>query len=308
MTISVVMTLYNGSKYVTKQLDSIKNQSMSANEIIIADDCSTDNSFELVKTYVENNGLARTWKVYKNPSNLGFASNFFSAMKKATGDIIFLSDQDDIWELEKMKDMVDAFQKNTEIIGLICKENRIDENDAFIHEERHGTGALRKVSFQEEIRECLGAGHLLAIRREFVNRYISELEVNKLTFDVPLCIMAAKEGGFFVLDSYLVRRRIHKSNTSDIGMRKLDRVRNKEHYLKGRRTRLSYFTFAFEHWGTEEETKEYKRLYNAISVLKESIVALEQRKVLPLLHEVFLLNPYINKKISLANIIVYLKG
>ena len=55
--ISVAMTTYNGSNYIIKQLDSLKNQSRKIDELVICDDCSTDNTVELVNEYIKSNNL-----------------------------------------------------------------------------------------------------------------------------------------------------------------------------------------------------------------------------------------------------------
>ena len=61
--ISVAMTTYNGSKYIIKQLDSLKNQSRKIDELVICDDCSTDNTVELVNDYIKSNNL-EGWNIY----------------------------------------------------------------------------------------------------------------------------------------------------------------------------------------------------------------------------------------------------
>lgn len=79
--ISVAMTTYNGSKYIIKQLDSLKNQSRKIDELVICDDCSTDNTVELVNDYIKSNNL-EGWNIYSNENNLGFINNFKQAIKK----------------------------------------------------------------------------------------------------------------------------------------------------------------------------------------------------------------------------------
>lgn len=79
--ISVAMTTYNGSKYIIKQLDSLKNQSRKIDELVICDDCSTDNTVELVNDYIKSNNL-EGWNIYSNENNLGFINNFKQTIKK----------------------------------------------------------------------------------------------------------------------------------------------------------------------------------------------------------------------------------
>lgn len=306
MRISVVMTTYNGEKYIIKQLESIKNQVRRPDEVIIADDCSTDRTVELIKEYITHECLADSWTIYVNKQNLGFEKNFLSVMQKAKGDVVFLSDQDDIWDEKKIDIMIREFDNNTEINALICRENRIDENDNPITEIKFGTGKTREVSFPEEIRECLGAGHLIALKRIFVEKYIEEIEREALTFDVPFCILAAMEKSFFIIDSFLVERRIHSDNTSGIKNNRLQKTKDKAIYIKGRTTRLNYFKFVNKIWNNQSfNKKEYDM---AISILSDSIEGLKNGKLLPLIRELFSTNIYINKKISIANIIVHFRG
>lgn len=117
--ISVAMTTYNGSKYIIKQLDSLKNQSRKIDELVICDDCSTDNTVELVNDYIKSNNL-EGWNIYSNENNLGFINNFKQAIKKTTGDIIFLCDQDDEWCVNKISTMTDIIEKNNQVKLLSC--------------------------------------------------------------------------------------------------------------------------------------------------------------------------------------------
>jgi glycosyltransferase involved in cell wall biosynthesis len=98
--VSVVMCTFNGEKFINEQLDSILNQTYSLYEIIVQDDCSTDKTFEILKDYEKRFDIL---KVYKNIKNIGVHKNFLSAYLKATGDYIAPSDQDDIWEPNKVE-------------------------------------------------------------------------------------------------------------------------------------------------------------------------------------------------------------
>ena len=122
--ISVAMTTCNGEKYVRKQLDSIMNQSMQVDEIVICDDCSHDRTVEIVKEYPV--------QLFVNETNLGFKQNFRKAMELCHGDYIFLCDQDDIWELNKVEKMIGVIQKHPEIHVVSSAFRLIDAEDRFI--------------------------------------------------------------------------------------------------------------------------------------------------------------------------------
>ncbi len=126
--ISVVLACHNGTKYIEKQLLSIAAQTLAPDEVIICDDCSTDGTVSLCKSFIEQHRL-KGWKVYENEKNLGFCMNFFSAIEKAKGDIIFLCDQDDIWLPEKCQRMTEAINNNPDIMSLACRYDIIDGED-----------------------------------------------------------------------------------------------------------------------------------------------------------------------------------
>ena len=109
--ISVAMTTYNGEKYVTAQLYSVLNQSLKPDEVIICDDCSTDSTVSLINEFIEKNKLIN-FRLILNENNLGYIKNFRKAISLASGDIIFLCDQDAIWQEDKIKTMAELMENN----------------------------------------------------------------------------------------------------------------------------------------------------------------------------------------------------
>ena len=97
MKISVCLATFNGSKFINRQLNSILCQLCDSDEIIIVDDASTDNTISTIKK-----NKSPLIKLYINTENIGPASTFNRALGLASGDLIFLSDQDDIWEVNKI--------------------------------------------------------------------------------------------------------------------------------------------------------------------------------------------------------------
>lgn len=305
MKVSVVMTTYNGSRFIKKQLDSLRDQTRQADEVIIADDRSTDGTFELVGSYIKENGLV-SWKTYQNKVNLGVINNFFFAMKHISGDLLFLSDQDDVWELSKIKELTDIISQHDDMLVLMSKENRIDEKDEFIQYTEKETAQIRLIDLAEEVRECLGAGHLLAMKREFVEQYADSLHNAGMTFDVPFCIVAAARSGLFQYDRRLVKRRLHGNNTSGIKQKQFDRIKNYSKYLKGREMRLGYFRYIVENWkdiADDNHSADFAELSKALEILGDSVSGLNMHKMGPLFKEMISRNKYINKSISLANIL-----
>jgi glycosyltransferase involved in cell wall biosynthesis len=108
--ISVCMATYNGEKYIKEQLESILVQLNEEDEIIISDDKSSDKTLDIIRSLKDHR-----IKIFENPGNRGYTKNFENAINESSGDIIFLSDQDDVWIDGKLEKMVDKL-KNTFLV------------------------------------------------------------------------------------------------------------------------------------------------------------------------------------------------
>jgi Glycosyltransferases involved in cell wall biogenesis len=95
MTTSVALCTFNGEKFLRQQIDSILNQSMKVDEIVVCDDRSKDATIDILNGYQKK--YPSVFKIYQNESNLGSVKNFERAVSLCSNEIIFLSDQDDFW-------------------------------------------------------------------------------------------------------------------------------------------------------------------------------------------------------------------
>ena len=125
MKVGVVLCCYNGQKYIKEQLNSIINQDYLINEIIILDDCSTDLTRSILKEYDSHENIS----LYFNSSNLGVVKNFEQGLIKSKSDIIFFSDQDDIWTRHKVSTVVNFYESNPEILAVFSDAYIINELD-----------------------------------------------------------------------------------------------------------------------------------------------------------------------------------
>ncbi len=122
--ISTIIATYNGEAFLKTQIDSILSQLPGDSEIIISDDGSTDRTIEIIHQYDD----AR-FKLFINNDTRGAINNFENALKHVTGDIIFLSDQDDIWKPDKVKVCLE-YLRQYDIVVSDC--DIIDENDNIV--------------------------------------------------------------------------------------------------------------------------------------------------------------------------------
>ena len=96
---SVAIASYNGEKYIEKQIKSILNQTIPPREIIIVDDCSSDGTINIINELSKKSNIH--FRIILHEVNMGYRRSFFDAIYNTTCNIIFLSDQDDIWKSNK---------------------------------------------------------------------------------------------------------------------------------------------------------------------------------------------------------------
>lgn len=109
MKTSVLITTYNGEKYISEQITSILLQTIKPDEIVICDDKSSDNTNVIIQEFEKKFSAV---KVYRNEYNIGYSLNFMNGLSKVSGDFIFLSDQDDIWKSNKIEKVLNFFKKH----------------------------------------------------------------------------------------------------------------------------------------------------------------------------------------------------
>lgn len=130
------MATYNGEKYILKQIQSILSQLSDTNEVIVVDDCSLDNTVNIIKGINDDR-----IKIYHNKNNMGHVKSFEKAISISSGDYIFLSDQDDIWKETRLENMIEKLVGENGCI-LSSTFDIIDEADNLVND--------RKVKLQQK--------------------------------------------------------------------------------------------------------------------------------------------------------------
>ncbi|MCR4829135.1 MAG: glycosyltransferase [Bacteroidales bacterium] len=126
--ISVAICTYNGEKFVNRQLESIANQTLPVDEIVICDDKSTDSTVQIIETFASRNPNILV-RLIINEDNLGVRMNFEKALNLCKGDIKFLSDQDDIWFPNKVETFYEYFNTHPQKKVVFSNATLIDTND-----------------------------------------------------------------------------------------------------------------------------------------------------------------------------------
>lgn len=220
--ISVALATYNGEKYIEAQLLSIFKQSMPVDEIIVYDDCSKDHTLDIIKRYTLQDEL--NVKVFKSDTNVGYIKNFAKALKMTSGDIIFLCDQDDVWEQNKVQKILQVFNEQPHTICVNTSFTYMNEVENSIHKEHQGNnygmcwqktqqGYYHQITIEEIMFHNISMGCTMAFTSKLRDIYLSK-STYLAPHDWELNFIAATQQGLFFLNEPLMKYRIHEHNTT----------------------------------------------------------------------------------------------
>ena len=195
------MCTYNGEKYLKEQIDSIINQTYPIYEIIIQDDCSTDHTMDILRNYEKEYSNIH---VFRNGIRKGINENFFSAMARATGDYIALSDQDDIWEPDKIEIQINSIGEK----WLSCGFSELFSFDKEIYfDKRIPNFSIERLIYVN----TSAAGHSMLLKKEML-AYIPQKTT--ILYDHVILITAASNNMISFLDRILVKHREHENSAT----------------------------------------------------------------------------------------------
>lgn len=212
--ISVCMATFNGERFLKEQIDSILCQLSSEDELIISDDGSTDKTLDIITSYNDNrikllHHKKKKNKFYKTLNVTYSTANFENALRHTQGEYIFLSDQDDVWELNKI-------QKSLELLKtydyVLHNFSVIDENGNVVQEEFYNKSPL-KFHFIYDIIHPNFWGCCSCFKRKILLKALPFPERICL-HDMWLGLISVKIGKCFWNNNVLLKHRISSHNTS----------------------------------------------------------------------------------------------
>jgi glycosyltransferase involved in cell wall biosynthesis len=152
MKVSVCIATYNGEKYIKDQLDSILDQLDDYDEVIISDDSSTDNTLNIIKSIND-----KRIKIFSNQKFKSPTYNFENAISQASGEVIFLADQDDVWMENKiMKVKEKLLFYDVVVTNCIIVDRDLNMiNNSFYKFNNSGKGILKNIYKNSYLGCCL---------------------------------------------------------------------------------------------------------------------------------------------------------
>ena len=213
--ISVCIPTYNGEKFIKEQIQSILVQLEEHDEIIISDDASTDNTLLIIREFHDKR--IRIIHHKKSPVSKDFrymytTENLENALLNARGDYIYLADQDDVWEPDKIIITQASLQNHL----LICSDCKIiDENGALLHSSyfqwnNSGSGVMKNLLKSSYLGCCM------AFKKELLS-LILPISKFKVPHDIWIGLIAELHGSIYFDKHKLVSYRRHEHNLSPSG-------------------------------------------------------------------------------------------
>jgi hypothetical protein len=222
--ISIALCTYNGEQFLREQLESFTYQRRLPDELIVCDDRSTDGTVSIVERFASQAPFPVVLVV--NDENLGSTRNFEKAISICTGDIIFLSDQDDIWFPEKIERIESAFAD--EGVGLVFSDAEVVDEDLQPLDPK-----LSNLTFHATSREDLRTGRAFEslLKQNFVTgataafrsslRHVitpTPVGVPNLIHDAWIALSIAIHARVVFIDEPLIKYRQHATQQIGLGI------------------------------------------------------------------------------------------
>lgn len=183
-TVTVLMSVYNGEKYLRQAIDSILNQTFKDFEFLIINDGSTDKTLEILQSYNDSR-----IKIINNEKNIGLTKSLNKGLRIASGKYIARQDADDVSLPERLKKQVKFLEKNKTVGLLGSSYYIIDANDKRIAIDKIST---EKNASSKQTAHFICHGSVL-IRKKCLEKVGTYREIFKYAQDYDLWLRVANK-------------------------------------------------------------------------------------------------------------------
>lgn len=272
MKISIVLSTFNGSKYIIEQLDTLRKQTRPAEEVLISDDASTDDTVQIIEDYIAKYELDN-WLIRKNKENQGWKTNFARLLEDATGDFIFLCDQDDIWHLDKIQKMSEIMESNEKILLLASNytpfylgegvQIKLDKSDL------DNSQIVYQPNFLNNFFHIRRPGCVYAVNKKIIP-YFLKTRSNEDAHDALLWRLASLLNGLYIYSYSTIDFRRHDDNATG----------SKERSFQKRKEQVFYYDDLLQRLGEFYKKYDLSLSNEQISILNDYILWGSYRKEL----------------------------
>ncbi|BAU33140.1 glycosyltransferase family 2 protein [Microcella alkaliphila] len=245
-TVSVALCTHNGERFVGQQVTSILNQTVPVDEIVVGDDASRDGTVAVIEAAVADargRGLEIDLTIVRREAPLGVAKNFEDTVARTTGDLVALSDQDDVWPADRLARLIPVFSDPA--VMLVHSDARLVDADGV------PTGGLLLDTLDATVRErnALTSGHAfdVLLRRNLITGATAVMRGPFARGALPIgegwihdewfAMVAALSGGVRLVPEPLLDYRQHGGN--QIGASAVDWERRRQKLTEARDERAA---------------------------------------------------------------------
>ncbi|QRR04069.1 glycosyltransferase family 2 protein [Dyadobacter sandarakinus] len=207
--VSIALCTYNGAEFLELQLQSVIAQSFKKWQLVVVDDCSTDETWNILQRYA---GADERISLHRNADNMGYNRNFEKAVQLCDGDYIAICDQDDVWHPDKLQTQLNAMSDHQ----LVYHDSAlIDQHGKPMHVSISERFNFYRGSEPEVFlyMNCV-SGHTILMKRSLLQRALPF--PHHFHYDQWLAFVAAGTGSIDFIPENLVQYRQHRNNNTDL--------------------------------------------------------------------------------------------
>lgn len=257
-SISVCLCTYNGQKYIHALLESLISQTRNPDEIVVFDDCSTDNTLKIIEDFAASHPNI-SWIIHSQKENQGWRINFEKCIKAAEGEILFLCDQDDIWLPNKIEKMVEVLQSSPEIELLASNYKTFYETGGEkVRAANKCSGIVRRLKRPSSYTVIERPGCTFAIRKSLLMPFFLSWD-QSFPHDALLWRLSFLRKSLFIYEDQTIIWRRHASAATN------ERGSKTEENAAAKRIQLIRYLIAC--------TTNIHKLPNTISMIDEKMLA-----------------------------------
>lgn len=235
--IDILLSTYNGEKYLTQLLDSILNQTYTEWRILVRDDCSRDTTLDILHEY-QKKYSDKIYLIENNiKENIGVIKSFEFLLSQSTSDYIMFCDQDDIWLPNKIKELIEAITYLEKInpqtpILTHCDLSIIDKEEKIIHQSLWQYAGIKPKILNNNAKYmafCNSVTGCTILMNKLCKTVVLPFPSNTTMHDAWIALKICQNGIVHNINKQLILYRQHDNNTLGINEYKfsiIDRIRN----------------------------------------------------------------------------------
>jgi len=216
MSYDVILATYCGERYIREQVTSILSQTIPPSQIIIRDDCSTDLTLEILKEIKNKTDVSI--QIIAGKDNLGYIKNFEELARHTKSEIIFFSDQDDLWVENKAEILLSVFSENINSKVLFSDATLVNNDLMRLGSlwEYVGFNASEDCNNLRNIINNIATGATMAVRKQYLDSVLPF--PSQIPHDYWIASNACIGGNLKAVPNELILYRQHENN--QIGAKK----------------------------------------------------------------------------------------